>query len=390
MKRKLLTLTAIAALSASLVTGCGSKAETEATTAMQTAAEATTEAALEIETPAPDTTAAEVTEAEITETVTEEVTSDAEQDNAEYYITLNVHTTGTVKITSDDGAGGKLVDETMGYGFSVSAGETLRESMKKFGILDIELVPDDDKFEGWMEYRDIMEVDETDGYEYLVSYEKVSDDLYTTEEILDMTLDAHTTFIAKWESIPYDEYYLNYEYVEDGLDLDVTIYGNGGLMNYSGSYAYESDLTAATFDNDVALGAFLGDSGHLESVEREGYTFNGWCVYASDEIEYVVGLDTALSAGNFCVDLEQYGFAVMDEWEIIFENATTEELYDIVCDGRSYLAVANWIENNGEKELLLCSGCEVTKPCGIYAVDGQKYIVCDDCYNEFATAFDLK
>ena len=59
--------------------------------------------------------------------------------------------------------------------------------------------------EGWMEYRDIMEVDETDGYEYLVSYEKVSDNLYTTEEILDMTLDAHTTFIAKWESIPDDE-----------------------------------------------------------------------------------------------------------------------------------------------------------------------------------------
>ena len=374
MKRKLLTLTAITALSASLVTGCGSKAETAATTAAPTAAEMT----IEVATSEPDTA------------VAAEVTSDAEQENAEYYITLNVHTTGTVKITSDDGAGGKLVDETMGYGFSVSAGETLRESMKKFGILDIELVPDDDKFEGWMEYRDIMEVDETDGYEYLVSYEKVSDDLYTTEEILDMTLDAHTTFIAKWESIPYDEYYLNYEYVEDGLDLDVTIYGNGGLMNYSGSYAYESDLTAATIENDVALGAFLGDSGHLESVEREGYTFTGWCVYASDEIEYVVGLDTAISTGNFYINLEQYGFAVMDEWEIIFENATTEELYDIVCDGRSYLAVANWIENNGEKELLLCSGCEVTKPCGIYAVDGQKYIVCDDCYNEFATAFDLK
>lgn len=342
MKRKLFTLMAIAALSASIITGCGSKAETAATTAVQNATEATTKAAMEIETPALDTTAAEVTEA-----ATEEITSDVEQENAEYYITLNVHTTGTLKITSDDGAGGKLVDETMGYGFSVSVGETLRESMKEFGILDIELVPDGDKFEGWMEYRDIMEVDETDGYEYLVSYEKVSDTLYTTEEILDMNLDAHTTFIAKWESIPYDEYYLNYEHVDDGLDLDVTIYGNGGLMNYSGSYAYESDLAAAMIENGVALEAFLGDSDSLKSVEREGYQFSGWCVYASNEIEYVVGLDTAISTGNFYIDLDQYGFAVMDEWEIIFENATTEELYDIICDGRSYLAVANWIENNG-------------------------------------------
>ena len=36
-----------------------------------------------------------------------------------------------------------------------------------------------------------------------------------------------------------------------------------------------------------------------------------------------------------------------------------------------------------------CSLCEVEKECGSYEVDGQTYIVCDDCYNEFATAFEI-
>ena len=36
-----------------------------------------------------------------------------------------------------------------------------------------------------------------------------------------------------------------------------------------------------------------------------------------------------------------------------------------------------------------CSLCEVSKACSTYEVDGEKYIVCDDCYNEFATAFGL-
>lgn len=37
----------------------------------------------------------------------------------------------------------------------------------------------------------------------------------------------------------------------------------------------------------------------------------------------------------------------------------------------------------------ICSLCEVDKICKTYTVDGQDYIVCDDCYNEFATAFGL-
>lgn len=383
MKRRILTYMMIAALSASLIAGCGSGAETAATTAAQTAMEATTISAAEVTTEA----ATEVVTEALEETTTEDEVLETEQELSEYYVNFNVHTTGGVKITSDDGEGGKLVDETMGYGFSSFTGKTIKESMKEFGILDIEIVEEDDTFEGWMEYRDVMTMD-PDGFEYCSSYEKVSDNLYTTEDVLSMVLDAHTTFIAKWESISDEEYYLSYEYIDDGLDLSVTVYGNGGHMNYESSYSYESDLSVATIESGLPLEAFLGDSAKLKSVEREGYTFNGWCVYASDDLTYVNTMDEALNAGSFCVSLEQYGYAAMDEWVVVNEFATTEELYDIVCDGKSYLVLANWVE--GEKEILTCSGCEVEKACGKYEVNGQTYIVCDDCYDEFAAGMGLK
>ena len=383
MKRRILTIMMIAALSASLLAGCGSAAETAATTAAQTTAESTTASATEAAT---ETAAEAVTEA-LEETTTEDEVLETEQELSEYYVTFNVHTTGGVKITSDDGEGGKLVDETMGYGFSSFTGKTIKESMKEFGILDIEIVEEDDTFEGWMEYRDVMTMD-PDGFEYCSSYEKVSDQLYTTEDVLSMVLEAHTTFIAKWESISEEDYYLSYEYVDDGLELSVTIYGNGGLMNYESTYAYESDLSVATIESGLSLGSFLGDADKLKSVEREGYTFNGWCVYASGDLTYVNTLDEALEAGSFCVSLEQYGYAAMNEWVVVNEYATTEEVYDIICDGNSYLVLANWAE--GEKEILTCSGCEATKACGKYEVNGQTYIVCDDCYNEFATGMGLK
>jgi len=40
-------------------------------------------------------------------------------------------------------------------------------------------------------------------------------------------------------------------------------------------------------------------------------------------------------------------------------------------------------------QIPVCSLCEQEKECDTYEVDGMKYIVCPDCYNEFATAFGL-
>lgn len=39
-------------------------------------------------------------------------------------------------------------------------------------------------------------------------------------------------------------------------------------------------------------------------------------------------------------------------------------------------------------DLVECSLCEVVKFCGTFAAEGEEYAVCDDCANEFATAFE--
>ena len=46
--------------------------------------------------------------------------------------------------------------------------------------------------------------------------------------------------------------------------------------------------------------------------------------------------------------------------------------------------------DNGAASVQKCSGCEEEKECQIYTVDGQDYIVCDDCYDEFASGMGLK
>ena len=38
---------------------------------------------------------------------------------------------------------------------------------------------------------------------------------------------------------------------------------------------------------------------------------------------------------------------------------------------------------------LTCGGCEEQKVCEIYYIDDDRYIVCDDCYEEFATGMGL-
>ena len=40
--------------------------------------------------------------------------------------------------------------------------------------------------------------------------------------------------------------------------------------------------------------------------------------------------------------------------------------------------------------LQICGGCEQEKECGTYTVDGVDYIVCDDCYDEFAHGMGLE
>lgn len=46
------------------------------------------------------------------------------------------------------------------------------------------------------------------------------------------------------------------------------------------------------------------------------------------------------------------------------------------------------VEKSLDTTNLECSLCEVEKVCGIYGAEGEEYVVCADCANEFVTAFE--
>lgn len=60
----------------------------------------------------------------------------------------------------------------------------------------------------------------------------------------------------------------------------------------------------------------------------------------------------------------------------------------IVCDDcyQEFAEGMGLIETDGT---MICSGCEEEKECKTYTVDGTDYIVCDDCYPEFAEGMGL-
>ena len=47
-------------------------------------------------------------------------------------------------------------------------------------------------------------------------------------------------------------------------------------------------------------------------------------------------------------------------------------------------------ETNVDVTVQTCGGCEQEKECGTYTEDGTDYIVCDDCYDEFAHGMGLE
>ena len=59
------------------------------------------------------------------------------------------------------------------------------------------------------------------------------------------------------------------------------------------------------------------------------------------------------------------------------------------CQNETTSETTSETDNQDKTITAECSLCEVEKECGVYTVDGQEYIVCDGCYNEFAHGMGL-
>lgn len=84
---------------------------------------------------------------------------------------------------------------------------TVEEFLTQLNHTDFELIDENNgKFLGWMPYR-VEYVYDEEGLAVDSTCTKISDELYTSEEMLDFTLTEGTTaFVAKWDGVSDDMY----------------------------------------------------------------------------------------------------------------------------------------------------------------------------------------
>lgn len=103
-------------------------------------------------------------------------------------------------------------------------GTTIKDQTKDQWDFSAEPTKSSAKFEGWVQVR-IIKTTDANGAS-LSKCERVSDNIYSTEQILAMVPSEDTVFTAKWSDIDVKEYYWN------GPTREVSIQGEGGTFEY--------------------------------------------------------------------------------------------------------------------------------------------------------------
>jgi hypothetical protein len=140
------------------------------------------------------------------------------------------------------------------------------------------------------------------------------------------------------------------EYVEDAVKddtsisaegSDLTIYANGGtLLLGTGSEQYEAELSAGYMEVGTKFADVIGSE--IQSITKDGSEFAGWTVYAVTDGEWVMNEETELADNQLCMACGSYGYYLMNEYELISESLSTDELESYENDGRNYYAFATW------------------------------------------------
>lgn len=151
----------------------------------------------------------------------------------------------------------------------------------------------------------------------------------------------------------------------------------------------------------------------IESIEpvSDEFDFLGWSAYTIEYADSEAAFDEEVPLYDgkiftteeiLAMELPECDVYFYTEWDMTCSGCQQQKVCDvyyidddryIVCDD-CYVEFATAMDLLSDGEFLgnttcECTGCEVEKDCGIYWVDGQEYYVCDDCYEEFATGMGL-
>ncbi|MBQ8298747.1 MAG: hypothetical protein IJX99_02590 [Clostridia bacterium] len=271
----------------------------------------------------------------------------------EVYLTLDGHglAGGMLSMTLASEEGSTAVNESVSWDFAATENEKIKDVLVKNGILNVKPELEGDTFEGWLGFKQIITTDD-EGYN-TYAYEKLSGDtLFTTDEVLEMSMPNHNvTFMAKWTNVPISDYVI--EGWSDAPIMDTGYFSfnaNGGMMVFRDEETERFELDKYNYwlnEGDtlesVMTGAII-NSAILVSVEKEGSTFDGWTVYEADSINW--NSEESNEEGYMYLpydsDDEDFKYIVLENGTLYSSSASIDELSKIIYEGKSYYAVANW------------------------------------------------
>ena len=283
----------------------------------------------------------------------EMISGDIEQEES-LYVTFDAYgeAFGMLTVNQTTETGNTEANESMSWSFDAVHTEKISSLLERNKVLSIEPYNEDnDIFEGWIVYREIITIDD-EGFE-TYSYEKLSaDTIYSTNEILEMTVpDFNITFVAKWKNVALEDYSMGSFSKERIMDTGYfSLYANGGTMTFSDDETenfklerYNYWLNENDTLNDVMTGSII-NSAKLLSIEKENATFTGWTVYEADSINWS---SEEISGDGYTYFLynpndEDFKYLMLENSRLYSSNASTEEISQIIYTGNSYYAVANW------------------------------------------------
>lgn len=277
-----------------------------------------------------------------------EVQEILETEENEVYFTIEGYGQ-MLQIRQTDLDGQEYEEETMSIDFGGLKGKTVREILEDMDYISVTPVETDDVFEGWMEYKMII-TEGDDGFD-LYEYEKLSDELCTTEEMMEKEIsEDHLMFVAKWQSIPEEDYFAEEESMWTSESFAFALEANGGILTFDlgDDEKYESGCYTYWMETGEELQAYISGENEfydaLLSVEKEDATLTGWTVYEADSVTWSAEPSEEEGVLSIPTSMEEEGFEY-----ILLENGaeyaivdTTEELGAIVCADKNYCAVANW------------------------------------------------
>lgn len=238
--------------------------------------------------------------------------------------------------------------ETGAMDFIVVEGQTVKEALENAGIKELSAFNEYDTFEGWLVF-DVEITPGDDGFD-IFTYTLTSETVYTTEELMNLTIPAtQVTYVAKWAGLETSAYFVEEDYMFDETTTgSFILHTNEGALYYTSSSdngVYDCESYTYWMEDGLTLNDLsqTGEWDTFNRVENESKTFVGWKVYEGTEVtwssdNYVTTTQTAFEY----MDYEGFEYLVITDCVQLEGYKTTEEIMEIINNSKVYYALAVW------------------------------------------------